>query len=199
MARSRIRTPEAGGAFLVITMALALAGCATRATTPATSAPLGIGRAPTQEELVTLAVFSVRPDGRGLPAGRGTAVEGRAVYAAKCAACHGATGREGGMTGNRPTPGLVEPRPFKAGGPIPATVGNYWPYATTIWDYTHRSMPFDRPGSLTYDEVYAVTAYLLHANGLITERDVIDAQSLPKIRMPNRDNFVSPDPRPDVR
>jgi cytochrome c len=78
-----------------------------------------------------------------------------------------------------------------------ATVGNYWPYSTTIWDYIHRAMPFDHPGTLSNDEIYAVTAYLLYANGLIGERDVVDAYSLPKVRMPNHDAFV-PDPRPDV-
>ena len=158
--------------------------------------PLGIGRPPTAQELARYAAFSVRPDGRGLPAGRGTAIEGKGVYAAKCASCHGPTGREGGMTGNRVTPPLVDRRPFNVGS-TNATVGNYWPYSTTIWDYTHRAMPFDRPGTLSNDEIYAVTAYLLYANGLVGERDVVDAHSLPKVRMPNRDAFV-PDPRPDV-
>ncbi len=157
---------------------------------------LGIGRTPTTRELTRYAPFSVRPDGRGLPAGRGMAVEGKEIYVLSCARCHGPTGREGGMTGNRPTPPLVDTRPFKV-GLTNATVGNYWPYSTTIWDYIHRAMPFDRPGTLSNDEIYAVTAYLLYANGLIGERDVVDAYSLPKVRMPNRDAFV-PDPRPDV-
>lgn len=159
--------------------------------------PLGIGRAATPQELSRFAAFSVRPDGRGLPAGRGTAVGGKAVYVAKCAPCHGPTGKEGGKTGNRMVPPLVDTRPFKV-GVTNATVGNYWPYSTTIWDFIHRAMPFNHPGTLSNDEIYAVTAYLLHANGLIGERDVVDAQSLPKVRMPNRDAFV-PDPRPDVQ
>jgi cytochrome c len=157
---------------------------------------LEIGRPATTEELARYAAFSVRPDGNGLPAGRGTAVEGKGVYTKTCAKCHGPTGKEGGKTGNRPTPPLVDTRPFKV-GLTNATVGNYWPYSTTIWDYIHRAMPFDHPGTLSDDEIYAVTAYLLYANGLIGERDVVDAHSLPKVRMPNRDAFV-PDPRPDV-
>ena len=157
---------------------------------------LGIGRPATTQELARYAAFSVRPDGRGLPAGRGTAVEGKGVYNKTCAKCHGPTGKEGGKTGNRPTPPLVDTRPFKV-GLTNATVGNYWPYSTTIWDYIHRAMPFDHPGTLSNDQIYAVTAYLLYANGLIGERDVVDPYSLPKVRMPNRDAFV-PDPRPDV-
>ena len=135
------------------------------------------------------AAFSVRPDGNGLPAGRGTAVEGKGVYTKTCAKCHGPSGKEGGKTGNRPTPPLVDTRPFKV-GLTNATVGNYWPYSTTIWDYIHRAMPFDHPGTLSNDEIYTVTAYLLYANGLIGERDVVDAYSLPKVRMPNRDAFI---------
>lgn len=157
---------------------------------------LGIGRPATAEELSRFAPFSIRPDGSGLPPGRGTAVEGKGVYVSKCSKCHGPTGAEGGMTGDRVTPQLVDKRAFKV-GVTHATVGNYWPYSTTIWDYLHRAMPFDHPGTLSNDEIYALTAYLLYANGIIRERDVVDAQSLPKVRMPNRDAFV-PDPRPDV-
>ncbi len=157
---------------------------------------LGIGRPATAQELARYAAFSIRPDGRGLPEGQGTAVEGKGVYTKTCAKCHGPTGKEGGKTGNRPTPPLVDTRPFKV-GLTNATVGNYWPYSTTIWDYIHRAMPFDHPGTLSNDQIYAVTAYLLYANRLIGERDVLDAYSLPKVRMPNRDAFV-PDPRPDV-
>ena len=94
-------------------------------------------------------------------------------------------------------PRLVDRTPFQS-GVTPATVGNYWPYATTVWDYINRAMPFDKPGSLAHDEVYALTAYLLSANKIIGENDVIDAQSLPKVKMPNAGGFTSPDPRPDV-
>ena len=193
MARSRTPMHKLMGKLAVLAGAILLAASSTQA---GDQGRLGIGRPPTTQELARYATFSVRTDGRGLPAGRGTAVEGKGVYTNKCASCHGPTGKEGGMTGNRPTPPLVDTRPFKV-GLTNATVGNYWPYSTTVWDYTHRAMPFDRPGTLSNDQIYAVTAFLLYANGLLGERDVVDAYSLPKVRMPNRDAFV-PDPRPDV-
>jgi cytochrome c len=158
-----------------------------------------LGRSATPEELDKLTVFSVRPDGKGLPAGQGTAAQGRMVYASKCAACHGASGKEGGMFAGHPAAPLIDTRPWKAGEKIPATVGNFWPYATTIWEYTNRAMPYDRPGTLTHDEVYAVTAFLLQSHGLIAEQDIMNAQTLPRVRMPNAKAFISPDPRPDVR
>ena len=92
---------------------------------------------------------------------------------------------------------MVDPTPFKT-GVTAATIGNYWPYATTVWDYINRAMPFDKPGSLSADEVYAVTAYLLSENKIISANDVMDAQSLPKVKMPNAAGFTSPDPRPDA-
>ncbi len=150
----------------------------------------GIGRAASSDEIRTSDIF-VPPSGANLPAGRGTADEGKAIYAAQCARCHGATGREGpedvlvGGIGS-----LTTPRPQK-------TVGSYWPYATTLWDYINRAMPFDRPGVLPPDDVYAVTAYVLQLNGIVSATDVLDANSLPRVRMPNRDGFV-PDTRPDV-
>lgn len=131
----------------------------------------------------------IPPSGAGLPAGRGTAEQGKAIYATQCARCHGATGREGpedvlvGGVGS-----LTTAQPQK-------TVGSYWPYATTVWDYVNRAMPFDRPGVLAADDVYAVTAYILYLNGIVSATDVLDAATLPRIRMPNRDGFV-PDTRP---
>jgi S-disulfanyl-L-cysteine oxidoreductase SoxD len=133
----------------------------------------------------------IPPSGANLPPGSGTAEKGKAIYAAQCARCHGATGREGpeeplvGGIGS-----LTSPKPQK-------TVGSFWPYATTLWDYVNRAMPFDRPGVLPPDDVYAVTAYVLQLNGIVSANDVLDANSLPKIRMPNRDGFV-PDARPDT-
>lgn len=118
--------------------------------------------------------------------------QGALVYAAKCAACHGATGKEGPqdrLVGGRET--LASANPVK-------TVGSYWPYATTLYDYIRRAMPFNAPQSLSADEVYSVVAWLLHQNGIIAEEMVIDARTLPQIRMPNRNGFI-PDPRPDVR
>jgi S-disulfanyl-L-cysteine oxidoreductase SoxD len=133
--------------------------------------------------------ISIGPDGAGLPPGSGTAVQGEAVFAAKCQACHGAKGIGGPndtLVGGAGT--LASDKPLK-------TVGSYWPYATTLFDYVRRAMPWDHPKSLTNDEVYAVSAYILNLNGVIGSDDVIDAQSLPKVKMPNRDGFV-PFPRP---
>lgn len=126
---------------------------------------------------------TVFPDGRGLPAGRGTAKEGRAIYDEKCSRCHGPEGR--GETAEelvgRETP-LTDPDTSQ-------TIGSYWPYATTLFDYTRRAMPMDQPGSLTADEVYAVSAYLLQLNGVIGETDELTAESLAKVQMPNRNGF----------
>ncbi|MBV7486099.1 c-type cytochrome [Bordetella sp. BOR01] len=135
--------------------------------------------------------IDVAPGGRNLPAGQGTVAAGRALYAAQCAACHGAQG-EGGQ-GDRLAGGagtLASPKPIR-------TVGSYWPYATTLYDYIRRAMPLQAPQSLSSDEVYAATAYILHLNGLLPDNATLDAQSLRQVRMPNRDGFVD-DPRPDV-
>jgi cytochrome c len=150
-----------------------------------------VGRAATTEE-ITAWDIAIGPDGKELPAGQGTAASGKKVYMEKCAECHGATGKEGPqdvLVGGKGT--LNTDKPLK-------TIGSYWPYATTIWDFTYRTMPFTKPGSLTADETYAVTAYMLHLNGIIGENDVIDAKTLPQVKMPNRAGFVA-DPRPDVK
>src|SRR5256714_14610457 len=135
--------------------------------------------------------IDVLPDGQGLPSGSGTARAGKDVYANRCATCHGPTGKEGPqdvLVGGKGT--LNTPKPLK-------TVGSYWPYATTLWDYIRRAMPFDHPGTMASDEVYAATAYLLFLNGIVGETDVLDQTTLPRVQMPNRNGFVS-DPRPDV-
>jgi S-disulfanyl-L-cysteine oxidoreductase SoxD len=129
--------------------------------------------------------ISIGPDGAGLPPGRGTAALGETVYIAKCQACHG---EKGAGKPNDPLVGGLGS--LKGDKPALKTVGSYWPYATTLFDYVRRAMPFDHPKSLSDDEVYAVSAYILNLNGLIGTDDVLDAQSLPKIRMPNRDGFV---------
>ena len=156
-----------------------------------TQAPTsGLGRAPTAEELRAIDI-EILPDGRGLPAGSGTAEQGKAIYASRCVTCHGATGREGPqdiLVGGQGT--LASSRPLK-------TVGSYWPYATTLWDYVNRAMPFDHPGTLPPDQVYAVTAYLLYLNAIVGERDLMTQTTLPLVKMPNRNGFVS-DPRPDT-
>src|SRR5919204_1485962 len=136
---------------------------------PAPDPTLGFGR-PASPEEIRREDIDVRPDGQGLPDGSGTPSDGQPIFAQKCAACHGAGG-EGTQSGPR----LVDATPFKVGVNQP-TIGNYWPYATTIWDYIHRAMPFDAPGSLSTDEVYALTAYLLAQNGIIGADDRMDAR-----------------------
>jgi cytochrome c len=139
---------------------------------------------PAAPEVVAKWNSTIFPDGRGLPEGKGTVTEGRAIYDKKCSNCHGPEGR--GETAEE-----------LAGNDVPLsdpdtsqTIGSYWPYATTLFDYTRRAMPMDAPGSLAPDEVYAVTAYLLQINGVITEADEINAATLAKVRMPNRDGFT---------
>ena len=142
-------------------------------------------------EEINLWDIDIGPNGDGLPPGRGTVPQGATIYATKCAKCHGPSGTEGPMdrlVGGRQT--LATASPLK-------TVGSYWPYATTLYDYIHRAMPLDAPQSLTAEEVYAVTAWLLHQNGIVAEDAVMDARTLPAVEMPNRHGFV-PDPRPDV-
>jgi cytochrome c len=156
----------------------------------AQSPEYGVGQPATAEQIRKLGA-SIAPDGSGLPDASGTAAAGRRVYAATCSNCHGDKG-EGGigppLVGGQGT--LATAKPLK-------TVGSYWPYATTVWDYINRAMPFNQPGLLKPPEVYAVVAYILSLNGIIGDKQIIDAKSLPKIKMPNRDGFVS-DPRPDA-
>jgi S-disulfanyl-L-cysteine oxidoreductase SoxD len=150
----------------------------------------GVGRPPTAEE-VRAWDLTIRPDGQGLPPGRGTAALGKPIYAERCASCHGETGEDpkySRLVGGHGT--LATDKPIR-------TIGSFWPYAPTLWSYIRRAQPYDNPGSLTPDQVYAVTAYLLHRNGLIGEQDVMDATTLPRVQMPNRGGFV-PDLRPDV-
>jgi len=164
---------------------------AAQAVQPAPAPPFGFGRPATRADVEPIDI-DVRPDGQGLPAGGGTAADGAPIFAARCAGCHG-QGGEGTPAGPR----LVDPAPFQAGVNQP-TIGNYWPYASTVWDYIHRAMPFDSPGSLSSDEVYALTAFLLAQNQIIAQTERMDERSLPAVRMPNQGSFTAPDPRPDV-
>ncbi len=127
---------------------------------------------------------TIFPDGRGLPSGHGTAKDGRLLYVQKCASCHGLHGE--GATAEDLIGG---PKPPSPDNPSKA-IGPYWPFATTIFDFVSRSMPPAAPGSLSADETYAVTAYLLAANKIIGESDEINAQTLPQVKMPNRDGFI---------
>ena len=164
---------------------------------PAASAQLptyGVGRPPSDDE-VKAWDLTIPADGRGLPPGSGTAKAGEAVYLRRCAACHG-------KEGEPPKYNAAFLQLFGGQGTLASdkpvlTVGSFWQNATTLWSYIRRSQPFDEPGVLTPDEVYAVTAYLLYRNGIIAENDVMDARTLPLVKMPNRDGFV-PDTRPDV-
>jgi mono/diheme cytochrome c family protein len=150
----------------------------------------GLGQ-PIAEEDVASWNIDVRPDGAGLPPGRGTAAEGKQVYLAKCSACHGENGEGSPMdrlAGGAGT--LASDKPMK-------TVGSYWPYATTLFDYVRRTMPFTDPQGLGADEIYAVVAYVLFLNGIVEETTVLDARTLPAVAMPNRGGFL-PDARPDA-
>jgi len=133
--------------------------------------------------------ISIGPDGKGLPPGNGSAAQGQVVYAEKCQPCHGERAAGG------PSDALVGGIGSLAPGKIPIkTVGSYWPHATTLFDYIRRAMPFPESKSLTSNEVYAVSAYILNLNGIVGIDDLLDAQSLPQVRMPNRDGFI-PFPR----
>jgi cytochrome c len=132
--------------------------------------------------------IDVKPDGEGLPAGRGSVDEGEVVYRTHCVTCHGPNGVEG------PNDRLVGTTPW-TDWPEDRAVGNYWPYATTLFDYIRRAMPQSAPGSLSPDETYAVIAYLLHRNGLVPPEAIMDAEALPAVEMPARDRFVADDRR----
>ncbi len=130
--------------------------------------------------------ISIGPDGKGLPAGQGTIPQGEAIYAAKCQACHGEKGA------GRPNDALVGGFDTLAGDkPALKTVGSYWPYPTTFFDYVRRAMPWNEPKSLTNEEVYALSAYVFSLNGLIKPDAVMNAQTLPQVQMPNRDGFIT--------
>ena len=131
------------------------------------------------------------PDGSNLPLGSGISTQGARIYAEKCSACHGEGGKGGVAPGAGP---LVGGAPLTNGIETAKTIANYYAYATTVFDYIRRAMPFNAPRSLSDDEVYALTAYILAINKLIGEQDVMDAKTLPTVKMPNRDNFIIPYP-----
>ena len=162
---------------------VALAGCASPAAIMRETPGPGLGREATPAEVAAWDV-SIPPDGTGLPPGRGTPAQGAVIYAQKCQNCHGEKG------GGQPNDRLVGGQGTLASKAPVRTIGSFWPYATTLFDYVRRAMPYTQSHSLTDDEVYAVTAYLLHLNGIIAELSVMDAVTLPKVRMPNRENFI---------
>lgn len=151
-------------------------------------APMGIGRAATPDEIKKLDI-DVRPDGQGLPDGKGTVAEGAKVYAAKCQSCHGANGG-GGSADKLVDRDSGKNWDFATNPKLVKTVGNYWPYATTLYDYTNRAMPFPQPGTLTPDETYSLVAYILNLNKIVPDNAVMDRTTLPKVVMPSKDRFV---------
>lgn len=166
-----------------VTTAVALLCACAGSPSPSFSAT-GLGKPATAQEIAGWDI-DVRPDGKGLPKGSGSVAQGKAIYEVQCAACHGAKGEKG------PAPQLVGGMGSLATKAPVMTVGSFWPYAPTLYDYIKRAMPFDRPQSLSADEVYAVTAYTLHLNGILKEDAVLDAASLPRVQMPNRAGFKS--------
>lgn len=160
-------------------------------------APLSIAQSvgrPATEAEIKAQDFTVLPNGTGLPKGHGDAVSGKTIYVQKCQDCHGEHGE--GQSGKYP-PLAGGAGSLKSLGPV-KTVGSYWPYATTLFDYVRRAMPYDHPRSLSNDEVYSVAAYVLFMNRIVTETQELNERTLPRIKMPNRDGFV-PDPRPDIK
>jgi mono/diheme cytochrome c family protein len=167
-----------------VAVAALLAACATQMTgRHAPSQGPNLGRLATAEEIAAWDI-SIPPSGAGLPPGSGSVKQGAVVYMAKCQACHGPNGE------GKPADALAGGIGTLASGNPVRTVGSYWPYATTLFDYVRRAMPTTAPMSLTNDEVYAVSAYILNVNGIIGADAVMNAQTLPQVKMPNRDGFV---------
>ena len=194
----RVRVPPAMPILVAIVIGAATIGAQQTApaatTSPRKTAPTapvrqaapkgpGLGKPATPAE-VQAADISIGPDGAGLPPGSGTPAQGEAIFNAKCLACHGPQGA--GSVNDRLVGGqgtLTSSAPLK-------TIGSYWPYATTVFDYVRRAMPYPEPHSLTDPEAYALTAYLLSLNGIIAKDAVMDAKTLPRVEMPNRGNFI---------
>ena len=145
----------------------------------------GLGRPVTPGELAAWDI-SVLPDGSGLPRGSGTAAQGAPIYAQKCALCHGDKAE-----GRPPYSRLIGGGPITSISGAEKTIANFYPYATTVFDIIRRAMPWQQPRTLSDDEVYALVAFILAGNKLIAESEVMNAQTLPKVRMPNRDGFIS--------
>jgi cytochrome c len=189
------RSPDALALAALLAVGL-LAGVAQLAAAPksepATQAeaakPLGIGRVATPEEIAGWDI-DIRPDGQGLPAGKGTVKQGEALYLERCAACHGEFGESAGrwpiLMGGAGT--LASHDPVKS-------IGSYWPYASTVMDYVRRSMPFGNAQSLTNDELYAITAYVLYLNDVIEDENFeLNQNDFTSIKLPNQPNFIDDD------
>ena len=162
--------------FLVVILGLGLSTVVGFAQSPNLGKPISPAE-------ITAWDINILPDGTGLPPGSGTPAEGARIYSAKCSACHGQEGKGG------PSARLIGGEAVK-NMESEKTIANFWPYATTLFDYIRRAMPWQQPRSLTNQEVYALTAYVLSLNKLIGDSDTMNAQTLPKVRMPNRDGFI---------
>ena len=169
---------------LVLALALSLGACAATAQPPQAASPGPRLGKPVSEADIAAWDISVAPDGSGLPPGSGTPAQGATIFKQKCAMCHGEAGA------GKPFARLVGGAPLTSGIDTPKTIANFWGYSSILFDFTRRAMPFQAPRSLTNDEVYALTAYILSLNRLIGETDVMNAETLPKVKMPNRDGFV---------
>ena len=195
-----IRSADPGRSGFARTAAtVAMLLCSSLARAQGYPGTFDFGQPATEQEIAAVAI-AVPADGKGLPPGKGGYEAGKQVYETACAACHGAnllgvanipdmpSGAQLRLIGGRGT--LTTQKPV-------LTVESYWPYATTLFDYIRRAMPFQAPGSLSSDEIYAVSAYILSEAKIIDKSQVLDAQTLPKVQMPNRDGFI-PDPRPEI-
>jgi S-disulfanyl-L-cysteine oxidoreductase SoxD len=187
MRRLRTKVPHEGSARRFITTVVAMVLTVVPAVMFAQK-PLGIGRAATTEEIKKLDI-DVMPDGRGLPPGSGTVAEGAKIYAEKCASCHGKNG-EGASFERLVATDSGKNFDFAINPKLPRSIGNYWPYATTLYDYTYRAMPFMQPGTLSANETYSLVAFILALNKIVPDDAMMDAATLPKVKMPARDRFV---------
>jgi hypothetical protein len=169
--------------LVCVALVLVVGGCVSAGMTPSVVEGPNLGHEATPAQIAGWDI-SVGPDGVGLPPGTGTPATGATVYEQKCQVCHGSKGA------GQPNDRLVGGQGTLASKAPVRTIGSYWPYATTVFDYVRRSMPYIQSQSLSDDEVYAVTAYLLNLNGIIGEHDEMNAQTLPKVKMPNQGNFI---------
>jgi mono/diheme cytochrome c family protein len=179
-----------------VAVALALAGCATQPSMPqkvAAKSDVKLGKPISEADIAPWNIDIRTPDGKGLPPGRGTVAEGQKVYEAKCIACHGPEAKGGSVYGTM-VGGIGS---FKTSTRV-LTPGSMYPYAPILFDYMRRAMPMDSPQSLTPNELYALSAYILNLNGLVPPDAVMDQNSLPKVQMPNRNGFIVDD-RPDTK
>jgi cytochrome c len=193
-------TRSANGKYAMLTaIALAVLGTPDCARAQGYPSTFDLGAPASTQEVAAVAI-AIAPDGKGLPGGKGEYAVGKQVYETACSACHGANLQ--GVAGLPNMPAGAALRLIGGRGTLTTknpvmTVESYWPYATTLFDYVRRAMPFQAPGSLTADEIYAVLAYILAEGNIIDKAMVLDAETLPRVQMPNRDGFV-PDPRPEL-